>query len=300
MTIIDVHSHWGTERGYPLRTESALGLQKQTWNSRPSFHTESQMAEYFREQDVNVILDFGFTKELRVSEAARLHDYALDVQRENSDVILGLWLNMDVRTGSAAVEELERVAASDCFVGVIVSGTSQRCPASDPAWNPLLDACEDLGVPALIVTGQSGRGAGAPGGDGYILDHCHPRHIDAVAAVRPNLQILAGRPAWPWQEELISVMLHKHNVWNELHGWSPRYLSPSLLHEVTRRLRSRIMFGADYPLFTYERLTSDWRSLGLADDVLNGVFFENASSFLAAGRQWPSSRFRKLDEPAAL
>ena len=27
MKIFDVHSHWGTRRGYPLRTEAELALQ---------------------------------------------------------------------------------------------------------------------------------------------------------------------------------------------------------------------------------------------------------------------------------
>ena len=30
----------------------------------------------------------------------------------------------------------------------------------------------------LIFVGTTGLGAGLPGGDGVILDHCHPRHLD--------------------------------------------------------------------------------------------------------------------------
>jgi hypothetical protein len=40
----------------------------------------------------------------------------------------------------------------------------------------------------------------------------------------PDLCIIASRPAWLWQDEMISVMLHKPDVWNEVHGWSPKYL----------------------------------------------------------------------------
>ena len=36
------------------------------------------------------------------------------------------------------------------------------------------------------------------------------------------------------------------------------------------------MFGADYPLFRYERLIDDWASLGYDDDVLARVFHRNA------------------------
>ena len=85
---------------------------------------------------------------------------------------------------------------------------------------------------------------------------------------------------WPWTDDMIAVLLHKPDVWLELHGWSPKYLGDSLKHEITRRLKHKVMFGADYPLFTYERLIRDWRSEGYAEDVLADVFFNNAERFL--------------------
>jgi hypothetical protein len=36
------------------------------------------------------------------------------------------------------------------------------------------------------------------------------------------------------------------------------------------------MFGADYPLFRYERLVQDWKDLGYTDDILERVFHRNA------------------------
>ena len=75
--------------------------------------------------------------------------------------------------------------------------------------------------------------------------------------------------------------MHKRNVWYEVHGWSPKYFAPDLKHEISRRLRDRVMFGADYPLFTYERLVGDWRAEGYAEDVLQDVFENNAQRFLA-------------------
>jgi hypothetical protein len=62
--IIDLHSHWGTERGYVLRTHEALAQQKHTWNSTPQYDTEEEMAAYLRANRVLAILDFGFTKSL--------------------------------------------------------------------------------------------------------------------------------------------------------------------------------------------------------------------------------------------
>jgi predicted TIM-barrel fold metal-dependent hydrolase len=73
-------------------------------------------------------------------------------------------------------------------------------------------------------------------------------------------------------------MLHKPNVWTELHGWSPKYFTDSLKREIRNRLKDRVMFGADYPLFRYDRLVADWRGLGYDDAVLERVFFRNAEA----------------------
>jgi hypothetical protein len=42
------------------------------------------------------------------------------------------------------------------------------------------------------------------------------------------------------------------------------------------------MFGADYPLLSYERLLADWKSEGYGEDVLDCVLRRNAERFLAA------------------
>ena len=161
------------------------------------------------------------------------------------------------------------------FVGLAVSG-SGGAPASDPAYAPFYRLCIEANVPALIFVGHTGAGAGLPGGGGIVLDHCHPRHLDLVAAHWPDLKILAARPAWPWQTEMLAILLHKPNVWCELHGWSPKYFTADLKHEIGGRLRRRFMFGADYPIFGYQRLIDDWNSLGYDDDVLACVFHRNA------------------------
>jgi predicted TIM-barrel fold metal-dependent hydrolase len=104
--------------------------------------------------------------------------------------------------------------------------------------------------------------------------------VDEVAAKFPKLKVIAGRPAWPWQTEMIAVLLHKGNVWYELHGWSPKYYSPDLKWEISRRLQDKIMFGADYPLFRYERLVKDWEDQGYSREIMEKVFYKNGEEFL--------------------
>jgi predicted TIM-barrel fold metal-dependent hydrolase len=210
-----------------------------------------------------------------------VHDYGFETERTYADAIIGHWIHIDPHTGVEGVRELRRcIDNAPGFIGFAVSGSGSG-PPSDPAWKPFYELCIEARIPALIFVGTTGLGAGLPGGGGIVLDDCHPRHLDQVAAKHPQLQIVAARPGWPWQAETIAVLMHKRNIWYEVHGWSPKYFTPDLKHEIPRRLRERVMFGADYPLFTYERLVRDWRSEGYTEDVLEDVFVNNAERFLA-------------------
>ena len=181
--------------------------------------------------------------------------------------------------GADGVRELRRCIDNRIgFIGYGVSG-SLSPPASDAGYDPYYKLCIEAGIPVLIFVGTTGLGAGLPGGGGVILDHCHPRHLDWVAAHYPELKIVAARPGWPWQAETIAVLMHKRNIWYELHGWSPKYHTPDLKHEIPRRLKDRIMFGGDYPLFTYERLVKEWRAEGYPEEVLDKMFRRNAVRF---------------------
>ena len=281
-TLIDLHSHWATRRGYVLRTPEQLARQQHVFGSEPRYASEEEMATELRAAGVAALLDLGFTGDLDLDEVADLHDYAFDVQRTHPDAILGHWLHIDPRSGDGGVAELQRcLEVAPGFVGVCVSGTTMGVPATDPSWDPYYRISTEAEAPVLILVGHTGAGAGLPGGAGMVLDHCHPRHLDAVAASNPAMTIVAGRPAWPWQAEMISVLLHKPNVWYELHGWSPRHHPPELKREISRRLRDRVMFGADFPLFGYERLVADWRAEGYDDEVLDDVFRANALRLFA-------------------
>ena len=66
-----------------------------------------------------------------------------------------------------------------------------------------------------------------PGGGGLRLKYSNPMCLDDVAVDFPELKIVLAHPSFPWQDEAISVCLHKPNVCIDLSGWSPKYFPPS-------------------------------------------------------------------------
>jgi uncharacterized protein len=278
--LIDMHSHWGTERGWrasPARRHKDSMKSYFKWDF--TFVSENEQADYFRSNNVRVMLDLGTTDKMLVDELREQHDYAFAYAEKHQDVVLGNWVHV-WPDDPECVAEFERCIAVGAGV-VGLSAASMTLRPDDPSWDPYYQICIDNNVPVMMPVGMSAPGAGVRGGLGYVLDDRHPRYVDRVAARYPDLTILAARPAWPWQSEMIAVLLHKGNVWQELHGWAPKYYTPELKHEIQRRLKHKVMFAADYPMLSYERLVSEWHAEGYSEDVLDGVFHRNAEAFLA-------------------
>jgi uncharacterized protein len=283
MRIFDCHSHWGTKRGYIFRSEEQLAQQERIWKTKVTFFTEEEMVAYFRKNNARVILDLSFTKFLPIEGIREHHDYAFALQRQNPDAIFGHWLQFEPHRALEAIREFDRALAANAgFIGLCVNGQVTGVPASDSLWDPFFQLSIEADRPIMILTGLTGIGQGLPGGDGYVLDHGHPRHIDMVAARYPMLKVLAARPAYPWQDEMLAILTHKPNVSYELHGWGPRRFSPTLKKAIAGRLQDRIMFGCDFPVLRYEKAIEDWQSEGYSEEVLRKVLHDNAVAYFAA------------------
>lgn len=278
--IFDCHSHWGTRKGHVFRTEEELANQKRVFKTEGRHYTEEEMATYFRKNKARTMLHLYITNKMPYDEVREYNDYTFDFARNNRDVVFGHWLNFDPRRRDEGLAEFKRARDADAgYIAMAMAGHGLGIPASDPLWDPFYRASLDADRPVMLFSGLTGIGQGMPGGKGIVLDDMHPRHIDMVAARYPTLRIIAARPAWPWQDELIAVLLHKANVQYELHGWSPKYLTPSLKKEISGRLQDRIMFGCDFPALGFERVVPDWIAEGYPEGILEKIFFRNAEQY---------------------
>lgn len=159
--------------------------------------------------------------------------------------------------------------------------TVQGFSPDDETFYPLYAVLQDAGVPALFHTGQTGIGAGMPGGRRLRLALSNPMLLDGVAADFPDLQIVMAHPSVPWQDEALSVATHKHSTWIDLSGWSPKYFPAELVRYANSLLKDRVLFGSDFPLLTPDRWMADAETAGtFKPEVLPGIMKHNAARLL--------------------
>lgn len=281
MRYFDCHSHFSTQAGLHHATQADYEQAQKVFKRKRTFETEAEMADGFRTRNVRTILDIYRTWRMTDEDDIRKsHDYVIDFARQNSDIVYGNWVAINPAMKDFWLKEFRRLLDSKTgFYGFCQSQNSLGYPPSDPIWDPFYKLSIEIGAPVLLMTGLTGIGQGMPGGKGIILEDGHPRHVDNVAARFPELKILAGRPAWPWQDDMLAILLHKSNVYYEVHGWSPKYFTDALKKEIGKRMQDRVMFGWDWPTLTLERLVEDWRSLGYSEEVYEKVFHRNAEAF---------------------
>ena len=160
----------------------------------------------------------------------------------------------------------------------------QAFEPNDARFYPLYEALQELGVPALFHTGQTGIGAGLPGGRGIKLRYSDPMLLDDVAADFPHLTIVLAHPSVPWQDEAISIATHKANVYIDLSGWSPKYFPPQLVRAANSLLKRKVLFGSDFPVDHPGPLARRLRrQLEIKDEVRPLILKDNAARVLGLG-----------------
>jgi predicted TIM-barrel fold metal-dependent hydrolase len=104
--------------------------------------------------------------------------------------------------------------------------------------------------------------------------------IDDVAVDFPDMTIILAHPSFPWQDEAISVCLHKPKVYIDLSGWSPKYFSPTLIQYANTLLKHKMLFGSDFPLIKPDRWMADFEKIAIRDEVRPLILKENSIRLL--------------------
>lgn len=184
------------------------------------------VAAYYRERRMAAVV-FTVDAETQLGHPAVSSAEIAEGAARNNDVLIPFG-SVDPRK-PAAVDDAHRLIDDSGVRGFKFHPTVQGFDPSDERWYPLYAVIQDAGIPALFHTGQTGIGAGMPGGRGFRLGLSNPMLLDGVAADFPDLQIIMAHPSVPWQDEALSIATHKHNTWIDLSGWSPKYFPAELV-----------------------------------------------------------------------
>jgi predicted TIM-barrel fold metal-dependent hydrolase len=277
IVAIDVHTHAEVGRTGEdgLRPEWREAAAK--YFGEDAKPTVEEVAAYYRERNMAAVV-FTVDAITQTGRAAVRNDEIAEVAAANPDVLIPFG-SVDPHREDA-VDEVRRLIAEHDLRGFKFHPNIQAFFPNDEAFYPLYEAIQEAGVPALFHTGHSGIGTGLPGGGGIRLKYSNPIYVDDVAVDFPDLKIVLAHPSFPWQDEAISVALHKRQVYIDLSGWSPKYFPPQLVRYANTLLRDRVLFGSDFPMITPERWLKDFEQAAFKDEVRPLILKQNAARLL--------------------
>jgi predicted TIM-barrel fold metal-dependent hydrolase len=272
LAAIDVHVH--LEAPHPSTTDA---VARKYFGETGAGRDPASLAEYYRSRRIACVV---FTVDERLSGRQQVsNEEVLAFASANPDIAIP-FISVDPTRGPEAIREARRLVDTGLVRGLKLHPPMQQFFPNDRIAYPLYEIFAGARLPVLFHTGHSGIGTGAPGGAGIRLKYGHPMPIDDVAVDFPEMPIIMAHPSFPWQDEAISVCLHKPTVHIDLSGWSPKYFSPTLVQYANSLLKTKVLFGSDYPWITPERWMSDFEKIGIKDEVRPLILRDNAARLL--------------------
>ena len=282
LVAIDTHTHaevscWNPFDSYGEEYDRAADKYFRS-SRRPSIE---ETIAYYRERKIGLIM---FTVDAEASMGRRRipNEEIAEAASKNADMMIA-FASIDPHKGRMGAREARRLIAENGVKGFKFHPTVQAFhPQDRMAW-PIYEVIAEHRLPAIFHSGHSGIGSGMRCGGGLRLEYSNPMHLDEVAIAFPDMQIVIAHPSWPWQDEALSVAMHKPNVWIDLSGWSPKYFPPQLVQYANTLLKDRMLFGSDFPLITPDRWMKDFDEAGFRDEVKPLILKGNAVRLLGLG-----------------
>ena len=228
---------------------------------------------YYRERKIGLVM-FTVDSEHEIGSRRIPNEEILVAAHANSDMMVA-FASIDPHKGKFGAREARRLIA-DGVRGFKFHPTCQGFFPNDRMAYKLYEVIAEHKLPAIFHSGHSGIGTGMRGGGGMRLKYSNPIHVDDVAVDFPDMKIIIAHPSWPWQDEALSVCLHKQNVYIDLSGWSPKYFPPQLVQYANTQLKKKILFGSDFPLIPPDRWIKDFKEANFKPEVHDLILKHNA------------------------
>ncbi|MFG3203692.1 amidohydrolase family protein [Streptomyces sp. NPDC048192] len=281
LVAIDVHTHAEVSaKGHSSLDDhlhdASSAYFKVEGNRKP---TLEETAAYYRQRKMAAVV-FTVDAESATGTAPVPNEEVAEAAAANPDVLIP-FASVDPFRGKAGVRQARRLVEEYGVKGFKFHPSIQGFfPDDRSVAYGLYEVIEETGAIALFHTGQTGIGAGVPGGGGIRLKYSNPLHVDDVAADFPHMKIILAHPSFPWQDEALAVATHKPGVHIDLSGWSPKYFPPQLVQYANTLLKDKVLFGSDFPVLTPDRWLADFAKLNVKDEVRPKILKENAARLL--------------------
>jgi predicted TIM-barrel fold metal-dependent hydrolase len=281
---IDIHVHAGVSANNPppaapsgpTRDDT---LARSTQRGGVGGQTPEQTAAYYRERKIACAIwgvDPLSTNGFRGGGVT--NDEMIEAASQHNDIMIP-FVMVDPWRGKSGAQDAERLIKAGAR-GFKFHPLTQNFYPNERRFYQLYEVIAAAKIPALFHTGQTAVGQGARGGGGVHLKYGNPMFLDDVAVDFPDMPIIMAHPSFPWQDEALSVALHKQQVYIDLSGWSPKYFPPQLVQYANTLLKNKVLFGSDHPMITTDRWLADVEQAGLRDDVMPLILKENAARLL--------------------
>ena len=275
LIAIDVHTHAEVScRQQPDEVWQEYEQAASKYFKASKRPTIPETVAYYRERRIGLVM-FTVDSEFQIGARRIPNEEVADAARENSDMMIA-FASIDPHKGKMGVREARKLLEGGVIRGFKFHPTAQGFFPNDRMAYPLYELIAEHKLPAIFHSGHSGIGVGMPGGGGLRLKYSNPIHLDDVAADFPDMNVIIAHPSWPWQDEALSVCLHKPNVYIDLSGWSPKYFPPQLVKYANAQLKDKMLFGSDYPLITPDRWMKDFQDAGFKPEVQPLILKDNA------------------------
>ena len=279
LIAIDTHVHVEVDdHGHNALSDVLVDAASKYFKTDGPRPTLDSIAEMYRERKIAAVV-FTVDASTSLGHKPNSTEEIVEGAARNNDVLIPFG-SVDPLQGKAAIERAKMLFEDYGVRGFKFHPTLQNFDPSSDTFAPLFETIEQMEVPIVVHTGQTGIGSGLPGGHGLRLSLSNPMLLDDLAARFPALQIVMAHPSVPWQDEALAVATHKANTWIDLSGWSPKYFPANLVRQSNSILQNKVLFGSDYPLISPDRWISDFAGLELKDEVRPKILKTNAMRLL--------------------
>jgi len=190
------------------------------------------------------------------------NEFTADYARRHEEKIIG-FASIDPSTPGAS-RQFKRAVTELGLKGLKLYPITQHFFPNDKKMYPICEVAQELNVPILWHLSPIFR-RDAP------LKYSEPLLLEDLAIDFPDLKMIVAHLGFPNEVELFALMRKQPNVFAEISGCTtqPYRFYNSLTAAVDYGVADKLLFGSDWPLFTFEETVKYLRNVNVFTENTN-------------------------------